>query len=110
MEDGFDPAARLTGAALSKLKDLVVKLDGAPITRAICEQLEARPGQFGKWKVQVSPTDIRLNGASLSQADGTGEIDLLKLGVEIGIGQHKLEFLVSDPDVGGNLQYNLYVA
>jgi hypothetical protein len=105
---GGDPAAR-TKAALSTLKDLVIKLDGTPITRAITEQLESRPGQFGKWKVQISPTEYRLNGTSLSQPEGTGEIDLLKLGVEIGIGQHKLEFIVSDPDVGGNLQYNLYV-
>ena len=82
------------------------------ITGAICDQLEARPGQAGKWRVIGSggATDVRLNGATLSLPEGTGEIDLLKLGIEIGIGQHKLEFVVSDADVGGQLQYNLYVS
>ncbi len=105
-----DVAARSGKPALAAFKDLIIKLDDVPITEKICDQLEAQPGQANLWKLQVSPTDIRMNGASLNLADGTGEIDLLKLGFEIGIGQHKLEFLVSDPDVGGNLQYNLYVS
>jgi hypothetical protein len=104
-----DVAARSGKPALTVLKDLTVFLDGQPVTEQICQQLEARPGEAGKWRMLVG-VDVRLNGASLSQADGTGEIDLLKLGVEIGLGQHKLEFRVSDPDVGGTLQYNLYVS
>ncbi|HEU4655139.1 MAG TPA: hypothetical protein VFS47_14215 [Steroidobacteraceae bacterium] len=102
-------AARTGKPALSTLKDLMIFLNGQPVTDQICGQLEARPGEAGKWRVMVG-ADIRLNGTSLSQTEGTGEIDLLKLGVEIGLGQHKLEFRVSDADVGGTLQYNLYVS
>jgi hypothetical protein len=105
-----DVAARSGKPALSSFKDLIIKLDDVPITEKICDQLEAQPGQANRWKVVVSPTDIRMSGASLNTADGTGEVDLLKLGVEIGIGQHKLEFLVADADVGGNIQFNLYVS
>jgi hypothetical protein len=104
------PAIRQGKPALSLFKDLIIKLDGKQVTELICDQLEALPLQAGKWKLQISPGDIRMNGSSLSQTDGTGEIDLLKLGFEIGIGQHKLEFIVSNPDVGGQLQYNLYVS
>jgi hypothetical protein len=104
-------AARNNLPALSILTDLVVRFNGVPITASICDQLEARPGQAGLWRVLGSggPTDIRLNGATLTLPEGSGQIDLLKLGIEIGIGQHKLEFIVSDDDVGGKLQYNLYV-
>lgn len=106
-----DIAARDGEPALKLLKDLVVRFDDMPITSAICDQLEARAGQGGKWRVTGGGgvNDVRLNGASLSKAEGTGEIDLLKLGIEIGIGQHKLEFVVSDPAAGGQIQYNLYV-
>jgi hypothetical protein len=104
-----DTNARVGKAALDLIHDLKISLDGQSITEAICEQLEAKPGQAGKWKVLVG-TDVRLNGTSLSSGDGTGEIDLLKLGIEIGLGQHKLEFRIPDPDAGGNLQYNLYVS
>jgi hypothetical protein len=96
--------------ALTTFKDLVIFLDGQPVTDLICQQLEARPGEAGRWRMQVTPGDIRMNGVALSQIDGTGEIDLLRLGIEIGLGQHKLEFRVLDADVGGTLQYNLYVS
>lgn len=107
-----DLAARDGKPALKLLKDLIVKFDGVSITGSICDQLEARPGQAGKWRVIGSggPSDVRMNGATLSLPEGTAEIDLLKLGIEIGVGQHKLEFVVSDSDVGGQLQYNLYVS
>ena len=105
-------AARDGKLALSNFTDLIVKFDGVSITSSICDQLEARPGQAGQWRVTGTggATDVRLNGTTLNLPEGTGEIDLLKLGIEIGIGQHKLEFVVSDPDVGGQLQYNLYVS
>lgn len=102
--------ARSGKPPLSTLKDLVILLNGQPVTEQICQQLEARPGQANQWLVPVGPGDVRMNGVSLSQPDGTGEIDLLRLGIELGLGQHKLEFRVSDPDVGGTLQYNLYVS
>lgn len=108
-EGATDVPARSGKPALSLLADLMVFLNGQPVTEQICQQLEARPGEAGKWRVVVGGV-VRMNGTSLSQPDGTGEIDLLKLGVEIGLGQHKLEFRVPDADVGGTLQYNLYVS
>ena len=96
--------------ALGTFKDITIFLDDQPITAQVCEQLEAIPGQAGKWKLEPVPNDVRLNGATLSLPDGTGEIDLLKLGIEIGLGEHTLSFRVNDVDQGGQLQYNLYVA
>jgi hypothetical protein len=103
------------GSQLTLLADLVVKLDAVDITKPIGDQLEVRDGP-GTWLVLQSDGSYRLSGDPLNthrDADnrfiGTGAIDLLKLGVEIGIGQHVLEFIVSDPDVGGQIQYNLYV-
>ena len=104
-----DENARVGKPALDLIRDLRISLDGQSITEAVCDQLESKPGQAGKWKVLIG-TDVRLNGASLSTGDGTGEIDLLRLGIEIGLGQHKLELGIPDADVGGNLQYNLYVS
>jgi len=103
-------SARTGKPALSNFTDLTISLDGQAITALICSQLEAQPGQGGLWRVEPSPGDIRMNGATLSLPDGTGEIDLLKLDLGIGIGQHVLSFRVTDPDQGGQLQFNLYVA
>jgi hypothetical protein len=103
------------GPQLTLLADLVVKLDSVDITKPIGDQLEVRDGP-GSWLVLQSDGSYRLSGNPLNthrDSDnkfvGTGAIDLLKLGVEIGIGQHVLEFIVSDPDVGGQIQYNLYI-
>jgi hypothetical protein len=96
--------------ALATFKDLTIFLDDQPITAQVCDQLEAIPGQAGKWRLEPVPGDVRLNGVTLSLPDGTGEIDLLKLGIEIGLGEHTLSFRVNDADQGGQLQYNLYVA
>jgi hypothetical protein len=101
--------ARTGKPALATFTDLTIFLDGQPITEPICNQLEAQPGQAGLWRLEPSPGDIRMNGATLSLPDGTGEIDLLKLDLDIGLGQHVLSFRVSDADEGGQLQYNLYV-
>ena len=96
--------------ALTTFKDLTIFLDEQPITALVCDQLEAIPGQAGLWRVEPVPGDVRMNGATLSSPTGTGEIDLLKLGIEIGLGEHTLSFRVNDVDQGGQLQYNLYVA
>jgi len=105
-------AARDGKPPLHTLADLVVKFDGTSITGLICDQLEAQAGQAGKWRVTGSggAADVRLNGTTLSLDLGTGPIDLLKLGIDLGIGEHTLEFVVSDPDCGGKVQYNLYVS
>jgi len=105
-----DKAARDGRPALSAFKDLIVRLDGADVTEKICDQLEATLNQPGQWKLQISPGDIRMNGTALNQPDGTGAIDLMDLGVDLGIGRHTLEFLVADPDVGGSIQYDLFVS
>jgi hypothetical protein len=71
----------------------------------VLQQLSAKPGQAANWAKLGDGT----NAHALASPDGTGAIDLLKLGIEIGLGQHKLEFRVGQPNVGGGLQYNLYV-
>lgn len=101
---GLLPAAR-SGAPLTYLNDLRVLLDGQDVTSLICTQLSARPGQAGQW---TKLGDGSANHA-LAHADGTGEINLLQLGMELGLGPHTLEFRVLQAHVGGNLQYNLYV-
>jgi hypothetical protein len=96
--------------ALSTFTDITIFLDNQPITAQVCDQLEAVTGQAGKWRLEPVPGDVRMNGQTLSLPDGTGEIDLLKLGIEIGLGEHTLSFRVNDANQGGQLQYNLYVA
>ncbi|MES2938101.1 MAG: hypothetical protein V4864_10485 [Pseudomonadota bacterium] len=102
---GVQPDAR-TGSALSYVNNMRVFLDGQDITVPLLQQLAAKPGQAANW-AQLGDGS---NGHALASPDGTGEVDLLKLGVEIGLGQHKLEFKVLQPNVGGSVQYNLYVS
>lgn len=94
--------------ALTYFKQLKIKLNGSDVTDLILDQLRAKPGQGADWPELGNG----LPGHKLASTEGTGEIDLLKLGFEIGLGAHKLEFIL-DPaiaDNGGNLQYNLYVS
>jgi len=98
--------------ALTAIDYLQIYFDGTDITKVLCDQLEARPGEAGKWLADlgVLPAhDYRMKGPALMASTGTGAIDLLKVGVEFGLGEHSLEFRVASPDQGGNLQYNLYV-
>ena len=107
----LSPFARATDSpALDNINTLKVFLDGQPISKAITDQLEAKPGQAGKWATVDANNQPCIKGSSLAQSDGSGDIDMLKLGIEIGLGQHKLEFRVDEPDVGGTIQYNLYVS
>jgi len=92
--------------ALSFVKSLEVWLDGQDITTLIRQQLEAKPGKAGKWASLGDGTASH----EIATAEGTGEIDLLKLGKEIGLGSHKLEFRVTSAGIGGAIQYNLYVS
>lgn len=102
-QTGIMPMAR-AGNALTYVRDLQVYLDTVPITAQILTLLEAR--QPGKWAALGDGTSAH---ALVAQAEGTGEIDLLKLGVELGLGSHVLEFRVETPNTGGALQYNLYI-
>ena len=74
--------------ALTFLDDLRVLLDGQDVTDLIRAQLESRPGQAGKW----AKLGDGLSTHPLAQPEGTGEINLLQLGVELGLGTHTLEF------------------
>ena len=102
---GVQPDARASGSALTYVDDLHVYLDGQDITQQLLQQLSAKPGQAANWAKLGDGS----NGHAVASPDGTGAIDLLKLGVEIGLGQHKLEFKLLKPNVGGCVQYNLYV-
>jgi hypothetical protein len=102
---GVQPDARSTGNALTFVDDLHVFVDGQDITPQLLQQLGSKPGQAAMWAKLGNGS----NAHAIASPDGTGAIDLLKLGIEIGLGQHKLEFRLNQPNVGGNLQYNLYV-
>jgi hypothetical protein len=102
---GFAPGLRNGANALTYVDDLHVLLDGQDVTALIRAQLASRPGQAGAW---ATLGDGSPNHA-LAAPEGTGQIDLLRLGVELGLGTHTLEFRVLQANVGGNLQYNLYV-
>jgi hypothetical protein len=102
---GMKPAMR-SGAGYTYPDDVKVLFDKIDITAAICEQLSARPGQAGRWAKLGDGTDKH----ALCEPDGTGEIDLLRLGYEIGLGPHTLDFQIQMAGAGGQLQYNLYVS
>lgn len=103
-QTGITPMARTSGTALAYLKELQVYLDTVPITAQILALLEAK--QPGKWAALGDGTNAH---ALVAQPDGTGEIDLLKLGVELGLGPHVLEFRVEKANTGGAVQFNLYI-
>lgn len=108
MNSGVTDLAARTGnvKALTQIDDLKLVLDGVDVTARVRQQLEARPGQAGQWPKLGDGTDTH----PFASADGTGEIDLLKLGVELGLGSHKLEMRASGAGNGGAVQYNLYVS
>jgi hypothetical protein len=100
------------------VRNLRVVLDVTnDITDAIRAQLAKRPGQAAMWDTLGDGTSTH----AIASDEGTGEIDLLALGFELGIGTHALSFRlvapkVGDPDFGpppadrgGQLQYNLYI-
>jgi hypothetical protein len=102
---GMLPAVRV-GTPFTYIKDLKVILDGHDVSADICQQLRAKPGQGALWQQLGDGTDQH----ALCKPEGSGEIDLLRLGYEIGLGPHTLEFRVDTANVGGQLQYNLYVS
>jgi hypothetical protein len=82
------------GPAYGYVDGLLVQLDGNDITGLIV-------GKLGWGKLGDGSS-----GHSFVTS-GTGSIDLLELGVAVGIGPHTLEFGV--PSGGGKVIYNLYV-
>jgi len=103
---GVQPDARASGSALTYVDDLRIFLDNNDITPLVLQQLSAKPGQAANWTKLGDGT----NGHAIASPEGTGNIDLLKVGVELGLGSHKLEFKLLQPLVGGCVQYNLYVS
>lgn len=104
-DTGMQPALR-NGPGYTYPNDVKVLFDSVDVTAAICQQLGARPGQGGRWLKLGDGTDKH----ALCGPDGTGEIDLLRLGYEIGLGPHTLDFQIQTADAGGQLQYNLYLS
>jgi hypothetical protein len=94
-----DRTAR-TGGTLKFVNELRVKLDKADITPQILTQLNDRDG--GGWAKLGDGT----SGHKLV-VEGTREIDLLRLGVDLAPGEHRLEFGLATG--GGEIQYNLYI-
>lgn len=100
---GMQPPRR-NGVGYTYPDDVRVLLDAVDLTDAICTQLAAKPGQGGRWPKLGDGTDKHP-----LCTEGTGEIDLLRLGLEIGLGPHTLEFRIQQATGGGQLQYNLYL-
>jgi hypothetical protein len=92
--------------ALTYVDDMEVWFNGKNVTKEIRDQLEAKPGQAGKWAKLGDGTAAH----QLATQDGSGEIDLMKLSVDIGLGTYRLEFRVKGGAAGGSIQYNLYVS
>lgn len=99
------PPATSTSALRYLINVRVIFDEVDDITDRILDQLRSKAGQAASW-----PTLGDAGTNALALGDGTDEIDLLKIpGLEIGLGRHTLTFRVTQPGVGGTLQYNLYV-
>jgi hypothetical protein len=97
------PAIR-TSAALTYFDDLRIKFEDIDITSLVLTQLQERDG-LGPWEKlgDGGPTHQLVT-------QGTGEIDLLRLGIDLTPGEHKLVFSVPpNNNSGGKIQYNLYI-
>jgi len=91
---GATPFTARGGSAYSYPDDIRVKLDGTDITGLIT-------GKLG-WSTIGDGSSVHP-----LMTNGTGAIDLLQLGLSVGVGPHLLEFRVSAG--GGKVLYNLYV-
>lgn len=88
------------GPRLRYFNNLRVFYDDTDITDLILAQLG------GAWVTLGNGTATH----ALAQ-EGTGAIDLIRLGVPLAVGKHKFEFKLDGPDAGGGqVQYNLYVS
>lgn len=92
-----------SGGRRLHVESLKVLYDGADITGAVLNQLNARPGG-ANW---LSLGDGTANHPLV--VDGTGPIDLVRLGLDLNVGAHRFEFRV-EANRGGQVQYNLYLS
>lgn len=107
---GVSSPAR-SGLAYTFLEDLQIGFDGKDITSGVLPQLRDRDGAATWPKLGTGKGDAtdKLSAADTNKKiEGTGEIDLLRLGVDLAPGVHRLTFSV--PMGGGRLQYNLYIS
>jgi hypothetical protein len=96
-ETGASLNARASGAPLTYVSELMVSIDGNDITSDILSRFDpAHWGTLGDG-----------TGGHPFVTDGTGELDLSLLGIELKEGQHILELSVASG--GGRVRYNLYV-
>lgn len=95
--NGSDVDAR-AGGAHTYLSDLRIRLDGKDVTNLIVSRYVPTWGKLGDGSA----------GHPFNAAAGTGQLNLLDLGVDIGHGGHELVFSVASG--GGRVLYNLYVS
>jgi hypothetical protein len=100
---GQNKPARV-GNEYTFVDDLHIKFDGQDITAAVLAQLQSNAA--AAW--------VKLGDGSgahqLASPEGTGEIDLLRLGLDIHPDEHRLIFSIPPANTsGGNLQYSLYI-
>ena len=103
-DTGQNEPARTDTAAHSFVDDVHIMFDGIDITIQVLAQLEANtPGAWAKLG----------NGSGthrLASDEGTAEIDLLQIGLDIHPGEHRLVFSLPPANTsGGTLQYSLYI-
>lgn len=93
--------------ALAYVKNLRILFDRTQdITQKVLDQLKARPGQSGRWNQLGDGTKAH---ELVSRPEGTSDIDLLRLDIDLSPGEHSLTFKLNDSGVGGQIHYNLYV-
>jgi hypothetical protein len=106
---GVSDLAARTGLTLKYVNDLKIAFDGADITSLVLTQLNDRDGLNAWTKLGDGSAAHKLCLKSASEGvAGTGEIDLLRLGIDLHPGDHRFTFTVASG--GGRIQYNLLVA
>lgn len=99
---GLIPQARVAGNAYGFVDGLKIAFDGTDITGAVRAQLQDRDGP-GSWTSLGDGTPLH-DFVTM----GTREIDLLRLGLDMTPGEHRLTFRAPAP-AGGKILYNLYI-
>jgi hypothetical protein len=98
-----------TGSARNFIDDLQIAFDNQDITELVLVQLKERDGA-GIWdKLGDGTASHRLTASDAAgKVEGTGKIDLLRLGIDLAPSEHRLTFSVPQGE-GGQIQYNLYI-
>lgn len=102
-ETGATGTAARVGARLTHIDGLRVFYDNIDITGAIIAALNDGTGP--PWTSLGDGS----NGHPLV-TDGTGPIDLVRLGLDLSVDEHRFEFRIQNAGVGGQIQYNLYLS